>query len=83
MPTRHAVLLALALAVVASPPPRAASLDAQATQTARGFSADDVFGYPFPADLTAAASAGRIASSTGARRRRTSWPRSSRTSCAT
>jgi dipeptidyl aminopeptidase/acylaminoacyl peptidase len=61
MRTCHAALVALALVVVASPPPRAASLDTQATATARGFSADEVFSYPFPGDLTAAASAGRIA----------------------
>lgn len=59
MRTRHAAILGLALVIVASPPQRAMSLEAQAP--APGYPAEDVFSYPFPADLTAAAKAGRIA----------------------
>lgn len=59
MRTWHAAALGLALVIAESPPQRAMSLDEQAP--ARSFSAEDIFSYPFPGDLTAAAKASRIA----------------------
>src|SRR5690606_739676 len=59
MRTLHPVILALALALAAGVPDGPAGLDAQAQGAS--FSPEDVFSYPFPADLTAASKAGRIA----------------------
>ncbi len=59
MRTFLAAVLGLTLAVVPGPPNGAVSLGAQAP--AQSYPAEDVFSYPFPADLTAASKAGRIA----------------------